>query len=59
MLDRPKFLSIGQAAAYLSLSVGAVRRMQKAGKSPKYYEIGNAYKFLKEDLDTWLESRKK
>jgi predicted DNA-binding transcriptional regulator AlpA len=51
-------LSEEEAAAYLSLSAGHLRRMRSQGRSPEYIRLGErriGYRQL--DLDAWVSSR--
>lgn len=53
-----------EAAHYLNLGVGTLQKSRSAGKlmgrlpPPPFVKLGRAIRYLKPDLDRWLESHK-
>lgn len=60
MLDiqRPRYLSREQAAAYLCVSVPTLARWASQKSGPRYYRLGRNARYVQEDLDTFAESRR-
>lgn len=54
----PEILTVKEAAQYLKLSVVTIRRLIKKGEIP-HFKIGDAVRIDKQDLDKYLESKKK
>lgn len=57
MNDFKSWISIGDAAAYLNKSPLTIRRWTKNGSLPSY-KIGKEYRFLKEELDDYIQSNR-
>lgn len=55
-LNEKRYLTIDEAAAYLSKSVNAIKHMQKRGTLPRYCytHLGRSLRFLREELDALL-----
>lgn len=47
-----------QAADYVGLSRASLVTRRWRGKGPKFIKLGRRVIYLKEDLDTWLESHR-
>lgn len=54
MADTPEMMTAEQAAAYLGLSAGSVKRRMDR-KSIPYVKIGRLRRLRKADLDLWLD----
>jgi excisionase family DNA binding protein len=52
-----QILSANQAGKLLGVSGKTIIRMMEAGEFPGY-QIGNAWKFKRSDIEAYLESRK-
>ena len=54
-----------EAAAYLGLSVSFLRQARTYGRlggqtqAPPFIKIGRAVRYIKEDLDNWLDAHQK
>lgn len=55
--DSEQILSANQAGKLLGVSGKTIIRMMEAGNFPGY-QIGNAWKFKRGDIEAYLESRK-
>lgn len=53
-----KLMNVEEAAQYVGLSTFTVRRLAKLGEIPAA-KIGRAYRFKREDIDTYLRSNYK
>ena len=59
---KTEFLSSNDAAAYLGVSTGQLRLSRHTGElwqgvpSPTFAKLGRAVRYLRSDLDAWLES---
>jgi excisionase family DNA binding protein len=53
-----KLMDVEEAADYVGLSTFTVRRLAKNGALPAA-KIGRAYRFKKEDIDTYLRTQYK
>lgn len=51
-----KWLTIGEAAKYMHLSVSSMRRYDKSGVLPAARTPGGQRRWLASDLDAWLHS---
>ncbi|MBE1426785.1 putative DNA-binding transcriptional regulator AlpA [Desulfomicrobium macestii] len=47
-----------EAAAYLGMSVKTLQAWRFYNKGPKYLKISRSVRYLREDLDTFLEASK-
>ena len=56
MQKKKKTLSLNEAADFLGISPGSVRKLAKEGKLP-YYQPIKALKFIEKDLENFKESR--
>ncbi len=52
-----EWLTTGQAAQYLGVSIATIRRWAKAGQIP-HYRIGTTRRFKTQELEVWLSERK-
>jgi predicted DNA-binding transcriptional regulator AlpA len=52
----PELLNEHQVAKFLQLSVASVRRWRLFRTGPKYFKIGAAVRYRREDVETWLDS---
>ena len=50
-------LDVGQAAAYLTIKPGYVRRLVREKRIP-YVKVGKYVRFDIRDLDGWLDARR-
>ena len=53
---QPDILNEKQVAAYLNMSVSAVRRWRLFRKGPKFVKIGSAVRYKRGDIETWMDS---
>ena len=60
MLDiqRPRYLSREQAAAYLWVSVPTLARWASRKTGPRYYRLGRNAMYVQADLDAFIEGRR-
>jgi excisionase family DNA binding protein len=60
MLDiqRPRYLTREQAAAYLCVSVPTLARWASQKTGPRYYRLGRNARYLEADLNAFAESRR-
>jgi prophage regulatory protein len=55
---RPAVIDEDQAAAYLSLSVSTITKMERKGEFPKKRQLaGRRVGYLLREIDEWLEAR--
>jgi excisionase family DNA binding protein len=54
----PEWLTIDQAAAWLQVSTKTIRRYIEAGSLPAVNLGGRAIRIRRQDLETWLETRR-
>jgi predicted DNA-binding transcriptional regulator AlpA len=54
--DAPELLNEHQVAKFLQLSVASVRRWRLFRTGPKYFKIGSAVRYRRDDVETWLSS---
>ena len=54
-----RYMDAWQAAAYLGISESLLNRMRVNGKGPRYAKLGERVVYDIEDLDTWVEARKR
>lgn len=57
-MDNGRLMDVEEAAAYVGLSAFTVRRLAKNGQLPAA-KIGRAYRFKKEDIDSYLRTQYK
>jgi excisionase family DNA binding protein len=57
-MEFQKLMDVEEAADYVGLSTFTVRRLAKNGALPAA-KIGRAYRFKKEDIDTYLRTQYK
>jgi len=61
----PRALSELEAAAYIGMSRSFLAQSRMAGKrthrtnAPDFIKVGRTVRYLKDDLDNWLESQQK
>jgi len=53
---QPDILNEKQVAAYLNMSVSAVRRWRLFRKGPKFVKIGSAVRYKRGDVETGMDS---
>jgi excisionase family DNA binding protein len=60
MLDiqRPRYFTREKAAAYLCVSVPTLARWASQKTGPRYYRLGRNARYMQEDLDAFVESRR-
>ena len=51
--------TVGQAAAYLGLSVHFLNRSRIIGNGPVYFKLGGRVAYSQDDLDAWVNSRRR
>ncbi len=58
--SRIRALTVKEAAAYIRMSESFLNNARSCGSidAPPFVKIGRAVRYLKEDLDQWLESRR-
>lgn len=54
---RSRYLNTSAAAEHLDIGVSSLTKLCLAGKGPKHYRVGSLRKFLREDLDAWMQAR--
>jgi excisionase family DNA binding protein len=47
------------AARYLDLSESWLRKARMNGSGPPFIKVGRTVRYLREDLDSWLEERRR
>ena len=52
----PRLMSVGEAAAYLGVSAGSLRKWSNGGLVPTYRTPGNQRRYSVEDLDEFIRS---
>jgi predicted DNA-binding transcriptional regulator AlpA len=52
----PELLNEHQVAKFLQLSVASMRRWRLFRTGPKYFKIGSAVRYRRDDVETWLSS---
>lgn len=57
-MDHGRLMDVEEAANYVGLSTFTVRRLAKQGQLPAA-KIGRAYRFKKEDIDSYLRTQYK
>jgi len=57
-LNMEKWLTLEQIAEYLQMSTSSIYKMAQAGKIPAY-KVGRQWRFRKEEIDKWVEKKKK
>ena len=58
MPDTPEWLTVEQAAEWLQVSTKTIRRYIEAGTIPAVNLGGRAIRIRRQDLETWLETRR-
>lgn len=51
-------MDVPAVAEYLGLAIATVRNLSKAGALPSY-KMGKFVRFRREEVDTWLESKRR
>jgi excisionase family DNA binding protein len=59
MTGSTTFMTRKEAADYLDVSVPSLARWASQGIGPTYYKLGRQTRYLKADLDAFVESRRK
>lgn len=57
-MEATKLMNVEEAAGYVGLSTFTVRRLAKQGSIPAA-KIGRAYRFKREDIDSYLRTQYK
>jgi excisionase family DNA binding protein len=57
-LNMDKWLTLEQIAEYLQMSTSSIYKMAQAKKIPSY-KVGRQWRFKKEEIDKWVEKKKK
>ncbi len=52
-----QWLSLQDVARTLGFHEQTIRRWCRDGRGPRYFRFGLSYRFLREDVDAWLEER--
>jgi len=55
-MEEAKLMNVEEAASYVGLSSFTVRRLAKQGSLPAA-KIGRAYRFKREDIDSYLREQ--
>ena len=58
MPDHPEAFSPTSAALFLGLSTSTLAKLRLTGNGPSYCKLGRRVVYLREDLSSWLESRR-
>lgn len=56
--DMEKLLTTDEVAAALQLSTTQVRELRRRGDGPPFSRIGRAIRYLREDVEAWVEAQK-
>ena len=54
---KTRYLNTRRAAEHLGLSVRTLNRYRVSGEGPVFLRLGGRVRYLREELDTWAESR--
>lgn len=46
-----------EAACYLGLATGTLKKWRLAGKGPMFFKMGRAIRYSQADLDLWLKAQ--
>lgn len=57
--NKSPFLSAKTASVYLGFSPHTLRRWRQIGKGPHYFRISRSVRYSIDDLNAWLESRRR
>jgi len=57
-LSAPLYMNEHQIAAYLGMTVEAIRRWRLRGKGPPYCKLVGAVRYRRDDLDAWAVARR-
>jgi hypothetical protein len=57
--NKSSFLSTKTAAVYIGFSSFALLKWRVTGKGPHYFKIGRSVRYSVDDLDAWLEVRRR
>ncbi|WP_115669994.1 helix-turn-helix transcriptional regulator [Ciceribacter selenitireducens] len=52
-------MKTAEAAQYISKSTGWLNKSRMNGSGPVYLKIGGAVRYLRTDLDAWLDSKRR
>jgi len=55
---KEKLITLSQVAAYLQIAERTVYQWAQHGNIPSF-KIGNVWRFKREDLEQWIEDRKR
>jgi len=55
----PTVLRPDEAGKYLSLSAQRLAKLRLEGDGPKFAKVGRTVLYCREDLDTWLQTRRR
>ena len=53
-----KYLSTGEAAAWLGLSPRTLDRYRVSGEGPAFHRFGSRVRYLAADLEAWASARR-
>ena len=53
------YLNSREAAAHLGLSRRTLERFRVSGDGPVFLKFGNRVRYLREDLDAWVQTRRR
>lgn len=56
---QPRYMDTSQAGSYLGLSPSTLARMRVTGGGPRYSKAGRRVIYDVDDLDSWVEERKR
>lgn len=56
-IDRPRLLTIGELAAYLSVPVSTLYVWRTNGDGPRGMKVGRHVRYRPEDVEAWLDDR--
>ncbi len=52
----PFYMTVSEAAEYLSISVPTLNRYRCQGVGPKYAKLGSSIRYTNVDLDEWVRA---
>ena len=59
MCEQTEFLTRDEAADYLGVSVPTMARWASRNLGPSFYKVGRRTKYRPQDLDVFIESRRR
>ncbi len=54
--DRPALMTEQEAGAFLGLSQSTLEKLRRRGRGPKARRIGRLIRYLRTDIEDWLDT---